>query len=227
MVANAETTTKSRARSRRRKVVLGFLGVGGVLLLVIIGVGAFAGLREWRSPSGKVFVQNGGDRVELQMPMVLAAPPAGSTIDLSGRTPQPPERVDIPRIGVHAEVFLMTKEAPRFKAAGWQFGSAMPGTAGNVVLYGARSGDAAVFTDLDHLQTGDEVAVSVGDIDYVYRVASSDEVDAGRTDLLMPTDEPMVTLITDAGQWDSAAARYDRRLVIRGRYTEARAGSGT
>jgi hypothetical protein len=58
-------------------------------------------------------------------------------------------------------------------------------------------------------------------------VTSTDEVDAGRTDLLMPTDEPMVTLITDAGQWDSAAARYDRRLVIRGRYTEARAGSGT
>jgi LPXTG-site transpeptidase (sortase) family protein len=207
--------------------VLGFLGVGGVLLLVIIGVAAFVGLREWRSPSGKVFVENGSERVELQMPMVLAAPPAGSSVDLDGRTPRPPTEVDIPRLGVHAEVFLMMKDAPQFKAAGWMYGSAMPGTAGNVVLYGARSGDVAVFTNLDQLQPGDEVAVSVGDIDYVYRVTSTDEVDAGRTDLLMPTDEPMVTLITDAGQWDSAAARYDRRLVIRGRYTEARAGSGT
>lgn len=223
---NADDTTKSEVRSRRRKVVVGCLGAGGVLLLVILGMVSFVGLREWRSPSGKVFVETGDGRVELQTPMALAAPPAGSSVDLSGRTPQPPERVDIPRIGVHAEVFLMTKEAPRFKAAGWQFGSAMPGTAGNVVLYGARSGGAAVFTNLDQLQPGDEVAVSVGDIDYVYRVTSSNEVDASRTNLLMSTDEPVVTLITDAGQWDSAAARYERRLVIRGQYAEARAGSG-
>lgn len=225
-VANAEDATKSKVRSRRRKVVLGCLGMGGVLLLVIIGVVSFTGLREWRSPSGKVFVENGDGRVELQMPMALAAPPAGSSVDLEGRSPQPPTDVDIPRIGVHAEVFMMTEQAPTFRAAGWLFGSAMPGTAGNVVLYGARSGDAAVFTNLDQLQPGDEVAVSVGDIDYVYRVTSSQEVDAARTDLLLPSEEPVVTLITDAGEWDSSAARYDRRLVVRGRYADARAGSG-
>lgn len=226
MVVNADNATKSGARSRRRKVVLGCLGVGGVLLLVIIGVVSFMGVREWRSPSGKVFVENGDGRVELQIPTTLAEPPAGSSADLTGRTPQPPTSVDIPRIGVHAEVFMMTKAAPRFQAAGWLFGSAMPGTAGNVVLYGARSGSAAVFSTLDQLQPGDEVTVSAGDINYVYRITSSEEVDAARTDLLLPVEEPVVTLITDSGQWDSSAARYDRRLIIRGRYAEARAGSG-
>lgn len=226
MVANADDATKSGVRSRRRKVVLGCLGVGGALLLVIIGVVTFTALREWRSPSGKVFVENGEGRVELQIPTTLAAPPAGSSVDLTGRSPQPPTSVDIPKIGVHAEVFMMTKHAPNFQAAGWLFGSAMPGTGGNMVLYGARSGSAAVFTNLDQLQPGDEVAVSVGDIDYVYRVTSSEEVDAARTDLLLPIEEPVVTLITDAGEWDSAAARYERRLVIRGQYAEARAGSG-
>lgn len=225
-MTDAEVAARPRARSRRRKILLGFLGIGGFLLLAIVGVIAFTALREWRSPSGKVFVENGDKRVELQVPTTMASPPVGSSVDLTGRVPQPPTEVDIPRIGVHAEVFLMTKQVPGFKAAGWLFGSAMPGTVGNVVLYGARSGDAAVFTNLDQLKAGDEVAVSVGDIDYVYQVTSSEEVDAKQTDALLPTDEPVLTLITDAGQWDSASSSYDHRLVIRGRYADARAGSG-
>lgn len=214
-------------RSGRRKLVLGCLAGIGLVVLVLVILVSVIGLREWRSPSGKVVVETANGATELTMPLVLATPPAAPAIDLSNRVPQPPVLVAIPQIGVRADVYLMTDQPPQFPAAGWLFGSAMPGTPGNIVLYGAREGAAAVFPRLNELQPGDEVTVVADDIGYVYQITSVDEVDAGRTDLLLPSSEPVVTLITDAGEWDAAAERYTRRLVVRGRYIDARPWSGT
>ncbi len=161
------------------------------------------------------------------MPLVLASPPTVPAVDLTDRSPQPPEWVAIPAIGVRSEVFLISDQPPQFPATGWLYGSAMPGSPGNVVLYGAREGAAAVFSRLDALEPGDEITVMAGDIGYIYQVTSVDEVDAGRTDLLLTTTEPSVTLITDAGEWDAAAKRYTRRLVVRGRYIDAQPWSGS
>lgn len=222
IVSDGSELGQINGRSGRRKLVLGCLGAIGLAVLVLTILGSVVGLQEWRSPSGKVVVETGDGAKELEMPLVLATPPTAPAVDLNGRSPQPPELVAIPEIGVRAEVYLMTDQPPQFPAAGWLFGSAMPGSPGNVVLYGAREGEAAVFSRLDALQPGDEVTVATNEIGYVYRVTSIDEVDAGRTEFLLASSEPVVTLLTDAGEWDAATGSYTRRLVVRGRYIDAR-----
>lgn len=226
-VALDRPASKGRGRTRRRKVALGCGVVLGLLVLGVIAVVAFIGIREWRSPSGKVFVETDNGRVELQIPDVIATPPEPSSVDLSAVGPVPPTDLEIPSAGVSTKVFLMTDQPPNFPAAGWLFGTAMPGTKGNVVLYGARAGPAAVFEKLDQVRPGDKITVVAETVAYVYEVTTIDEVMADRTDLLLPTEEPVVTLVTDAGEWDAAANRYTKRLVVRGRYVGAEPWSGS
>jgi LPXTG-site transpeptidase (sortase) family protein len=171
-----------------------------VVVLLIVGLLTYLGLREWRTPSGGVVVETQDGPAELRMPFELATPPTDAAVDLKGRVPQPPRTIDIPRIGVHADVFMMAEESPHFRSVGWLFGTAMPSSPGNMVFYAARDGDAAVFAKLDELQPGDPVTVASEDITFVYRVTTIQEVDAGRSELLLPTAEPMATLITDAGE---------------------------
>ena len=210
---------------RRRNVLLGCAIVVAIPVVIILGVVGYFAVQEWRSPSGQVVVSTGQDDVTLQMPTELVTPAGGSAVDLSQEVPQPPSRVEIPRVGIAADVYPMTSDPPNFPAAGWQLGTAMPGTEGNVVVYGAQSGPAAVFQELRSVTAGDEILLVAGTTAYVYHASEVSEVDAGQTDILLPTGEPTVTLITDAGEWDEATGGFSRRLIVRGQYVEARTWS--
>ena len=225
------TSDHGRVRRTRRswgRRILTTVGIMvGLVILLIASLVAYVAVQERRSPSGAVFVQTGHGKVELQLPQTVVAPPTPASASLVQAGPAPPTDLVVPRLGLHAQIYLMAQTPPKAAVVGWMYGSAMPGTAGNTVLYGARAGPYAVFDKLDTVNPGDEVTLAAGTVAYVYRVTSITEVAANDTSVLLPTPEPTVTLITDAGNWDPAAGHYTQRLVVRGRYISARAWSGS
>jgi sortase A len=75
-------------------------------------------------------------------------------------------------------------------------GTANPGQVGNVVLAGHRDINSALFRELDRLQPGDEVFVSNGLGEYRYLVEESMVVSPSYVQVMDPTDDKRVTLIT-------------------------------
>lgn len=75
-------------------------------------------------------------------------------------------------------------------------GTGVPGKVGNVVLAGHRDINSALFRELDRLQPGDEVFVSNSFQEYRYIVTESFVVGPTHTEVMDPTDDKRVTLIT-------------------------------
>src|SRR5205823_6581603 len=75
-------------------------------------------------------------------------------------------------------------------------GSANPGEIGNVVLAGHRDINSALFRQLDRLKPGDEVFVSNSFHEYRYVVTDSFVVGPTHTEVMDPTNDRRVTLIT-------------------------------
>jgi sortase A len=75
-------------------------------------------------------------------------------------------------------------------------GTGNPGQVGNVVLAGHRDINSALFRDLDRLQPGDEVFVSNGFGEYRYLVEESLVVSPDYIQVMDPTDDKRITLIT-------------------------------
>ncbi len=226
VLAPIDTPKVRTRRSWKRKLLYAFVIVVLLALIAIGGVIGYFVVREHRSPSGKVFVQTDNGKVELNAVRTVVAPPtaAAAGLDLTNQTP--PTELKIGSIGLDTQTFLMDKDVPKTPVAGWLYGSAMPGTKGNTVFYGARAGAAAVFQKLDQLKSGDQIVVRGGDVGYVYQVVSIQEVASNDTQLLLPTDTSVVTLITDAGQWDDSLGGYTKRLVVRANYVTAKSWEG-
>lgn len=232
MVTNHEPDVEARSRagieprrkrrSFRRKILWSVIVTVGIFVAVVAGVTIYFLIREHQSPSGRVFVNTSQGKVELHVPDTMATPPTPPVAAVIPDAPSPPTTIDIPSIGLHAGVYLMTSMAPKTRAVGWLYGTAMPGTTGNMVFYGARAGPAAVFDHLDQIHKGDEIAIGTGAITYVYRAESEREVDASNTDVMLPTSNSTLTLITDAGAWDPSIRGYTRRLVVQATYESAK-----
>jgi sortase A len=75
-------------------------------------------------------------------------------------------------------------------------GTGVPGQVGNVVLAGHRDINSALFRELDRLKPGDEVFVSNNLGEYRYIVKESFVVGPTHTEVMDPTDDKRVTLIT-------------------------------
>ena len=75
-------------------------------------------------------------------------------------------------------------------------GTANPGEVGNVVLAGHRDINSALFRELDRLKPGDEVFVSNSSREYKYIVTESFVVSPDHVEVMDPTNDKRVTLIT-------------------------------
>jgi sortase A len=80
--------------------------------------------------------------------------------------------------------------------AGHHTGTANPGEMGNVVIAGHRDIRGKVFYYLDKLKEGDEIFLYTGLGIYRYLVRGSTIVKPTRTDVMNPTDDARLTLIT-------------------------------
>ena len=82
------------------------------------------------------------------------------------------------------------------KGVGQHVGSANPGENGNLVLSAHNDIFGELFKDLDRLKPGDEIRVTAGSREYVYRVTGFRIVEPTKVDLMGPTARPTVTLIS-------------------------------
>lgn len=139
-------------------------------------------------------------------------------------------RLVIPEIGVDAPIVVLgilpdgtmaSPDGPDDVA--WYTFSAKPGQIGNVVMSGHLDyvpNLQGVFWHLSELRPGDELQVVLEDdtvVKYVVEtVVEYDEATAPVQDIVGPTANESITLITCSGSFDPSNLHYNRRLVVRG-----------
>jgi sortase A len=113
-------------------------------------------------------------------------------------TPAPgqPTRIQIPAINVDAQVVQGDSWDQLKKGVGQHLGTANPGERGNLVLSAHNDIFGEIFRHLDQLKTGDEIIVSSGSQRYRYVVSQSRVIAPTQVDVMLPTSDPTVTLIS-------------------------------
>jgi LPXTG-site transpeptidase (sortase) family protein len=116
----------------------------------------------------------------------------------------------------------------------WYNFSAHPGSPGNAVFAGHVDYihvGKAVFWNLKDLRAGDLVQVRLADgTEYRYAVDSLWQYDSATApvdQIVGPTPDQEVTLITCSGTFDSTTHQYDKRLVVRAKRLPEAIPSGT
>jgi sortase A len=113
-------------------------------------------------------------------------------------TPGPEQaiRIQIPALGVDAPVVQGDGWEQLKKGVGQHIGTANPGQVGNVVLAAHNDIFGEIFRDLDRLQPGDDIILYTNVRQYVYRVTGTLIVEPTRVEVMSPTPQPTVTLIS-------------------------------
>jgi sortase A len=121
-----------------------------------------------------------------------------SIANLPAPTPGPSQavRIQIPAIGVDAPIVQGDGWEQLKKGVGQHIGSADPGETGNVVFSAHDDVFGEIFRNLDKLMPGDKVLVFTAQQQYVYLVTASQIVLPTQVEVMNPTSEPMVTLIS-------------------------------
>ncbi len=138
-------------------------------------------------------------------------------------------RVRIPRVGIDAPIETKTVDGTGAmqnphgpESVAWYDFSAKPGNVGNIVMAGHvdyYNDGPAVFWHLKDLKAGDrvEIAVASGET-FIYEVASLNYYTAATapvSDIIGPTLDETLTMITCGGSFDSSQLEYDERLVVK------------
>jgi len=105
----------------------------------------------------------------------------------------PTALLTIPRLNVAVPVFIGTDPITLNRGAGVVDGTARPGEVGNVAISAHRD---SFFRPLEHIAVGDVINLKTLDREQRYAVTDIKIVDPLDVDVLDPTDEPMLTLIT-------------------------------
>lgn len=187
-------------------------------VLLFVGMGLFV----------VTFIQSGGEKsvppIEVSAPQatpepMLQPPPSASPI-VSIQAPRINIDAPVINLGVDPDGTMQSPSTPTDVA--WYRFSAYPGNPGNAVFAGhldfIRYG-AAVFYNLRQLQLGDEIMIRLADDTlYTYRVVSSRSFssnDAPIEEIIGPTADEVVTLITCDGVFNTITRDYGQRLVVR------------
>ena len=145
---------------------------------------------------------------------VEVAPPLSGgpddAIGITTPTPTPTPTISLElRLPTHLRIPAMSLDSPVHEVTinmgtwevspmdiGHHSGTGMPGEQGNVVLAGHRDINSALFRELDRLGPGDEIFVSNSLGEYRYIVSESMVVGPEHIEVMDPTDDSRVTLIT-------------------------------
>jgi len=220
-----DPASPARRSSRRRWFdrlllfveVLAVLGLAGILfngfgLLQTLNREVVAALRQQDTPTATPLITavvlpsghtppsaaGGAQFNEAEIPEHLR-PLVQSLANLPLPTPGPQQaiQIDIPAIGV--------LNWPIVQGDGWEqlkkgiaqhIPSANPGENDNVVLSGHDDVFGEVFRDLDKLQPGDQVILYTMQQKYIYIVAETRIVEPSQVEVMNPTSDPTVTLIS-------------------------------
>jgi sortase A len=133
----------------------------------------------------------------------------------------PPVRVIIPGIDLDSKVLPLGTTRDRNGKLVWETvpfavghheGTANPGEPGNVVLSGHISSphEGAIFKRLPQVKAGDAIVVMTAQQPYLYRVRDTEVVTPAAVDVLKPTPDATLTLLTCVPD-----GIYSHRLVVR------------
>ncbi len=141
-------------------------------------------------------------------------------------------RLQIPDIGVDSPIVAVALESDGALGApagpdvvGWYQAGASPGGPGNALLDGHVDWTdrttgiprGAVFWSLRQLGAGSDIIFTDGVTAIVYQVVEKRRYrgdDPAGADVLQPTDDSRLTLITCGGTFDRSSRSYDQRDVI-------------
>jgi sortase A len=134
---------------------------------------------------------------EAEIPEHLR-PLVQSIADLPLPTPGPAQavRLQIQAINVDAPVVQGDSWDQLKKGIGQHVGSADPGQTGNVVLSAHDDVFGEIFRNLDRLQPGDQVLLFTAQQKYIYIVSGTQIVSPTQVDVMNPTSDPTLTLIS-------------------------------
>jgi len=214
----------------------GFLAGGvGVLLVVPHSGGAHTGASAHASPTTAAAAASATPDTLPSGEVAAATPAAPGEFSLLANTdaiarPDEPSRIVIPSIKLDSKVvdvgIVMDKGKPAWDTAafavGFHRGSALPGTPGNTVMNGHISSPVShkgdVFRHLPEVRIGDEIDIYVGDKKVSYDVTELRVVPPTAIDVLKPTPDATLTLITCYP--DNV---YTSRLIVIGKLAAASA----
>ncbi len=125
----------------------------------------------------------------------------GELASTAGTVPQPIvgepiALIAIPSLGLEKVVIEGTSATELQKGPGHLRSSPLPGQPGNAVVAGRRTTYGAPFGRLDELRVRDEIVLTTEQGEFRYEVSSSDVVHPGDKDVLGPTTDNRLTLIT-------------------------------
>jgi sortase (surface protein transpeptidase) len=143
------------------------------------------------------------------------------------RVPQPPARLQIPKIGVNARIVRLglrsdgTLQVPINPwRAGWFAGGARPGTPGTAVIVGHRDSHhgPALLHRLDALDVSDDVMVrdshGVNRVFTVYSINRFDKDNFPSQRVYGATRLTELRLITCSGEYNDDGGGYQENLVV-------------
>jgi sortase A len=110
--------------------------------------------------------------------------------------PEHARQIQIPAINVNANIVQGDGWEQLKKGVGQHIGSANPGDKGNMVLAAHNDVFGEIFRYLDRLQPGDEVTIHTTQKSYTYIVTGTRIVDPLQVEVMAPTPDATVTLIS-------------------------------
>ncbi|MEJ5202709.1 MAG: class D sortase, partial [Anaerolineales bacterium] len=126
-------------------------------------------------------------------------------------TPGPEQavRIQIPAINVDAPVVQGDGWEQLKKGVGQHIGTPNPGQTGNIVLSAHNDVFGEIFRDLDRLKKGDQVVLFTSQRTYTYIVQRVQIVEPTYVEVMSPSQEPIVTLISCYPYM-----KNDKRIVV-------------
>lgn len=113
-------------------------------------------------------------------------------------TPGPEQaiRIQIPAISVDAPVVQGDGMEQLKKGVGQHIGTTNPGKNGNLVLSAHNDVFGEIFRNLDQMEPGDQITLFTNQHKYTYTVQQVDVVEPTRVEVMQPTGDATVTLIS-------------------------------
>ncbi|PKN86763.1 MAG: hypothetical protein CVU46_06755 [Chloroflexi bacterium HGW-Chloroflexi-8] len=119
-----------------------------------------------------------------------------ANIPIPTSSPEQAIRIQIPALSIDAPIVMGDGEEQLKKGVGQHIGSPNPGQIGNMILSAHNDVFGEIFRDLDQLKAGDEVIVYTQVRSYTYIVQQQQVVEPTQVEVMSPTTEPVVTLIS-------------------------------
>lgn len=198
---NAERTLTLPGIPYRRLAGFALVGLAGLLVLFLLYLLAFTPLTAGRNQQRLADSLKGSPLTVYKL-VNGHIPAEGSTVGA----------IQIPAIGVDQVVVSGTSAADLMNGPGLMPGSALPGSAGNAVIAGRRVTFGGPFGAIGSLRKGAIIHVVDGAGAFTYTVTRVHEVAIGEKDVILPTADNRLTLVTS-----NSSLVTSGRLVVQGK----------